>query len=245
MTEKNDSQPNYSFLPYLIELRSRLLKCLLMVVIIFCLLFPFSQKIYSLLALPLAQQLPNGTRLIAIGVASSFLIPLKLIAIVSLFLTVPFFLYQLWAFISPALYLKERRWLWPLLSASTTLFYLGICFVYFLVFPLLFKFLIHTTPAGVSIMPDISQYLDFVLQMFLAFGVVFEVPLLVVLLITSKMMTVESLRSKRPYVIVGAFVIGMLFTPPDVVSQILLAVPLWLLFEIGLVVAKWLLKSPK
>lgn len=225
---------------YLHELRNRILKCLAAVVIIFFTLFPFSQALYQSLAIPLTQRLPAGMSLIATSITSTFLVPVKLVALVSCFCAIPILLYQGWRFIGPALYRSERKWFWIVFIISTLLFYLGVIFAYTIVFPLLFKFLIQTVPAGVNILPDISEYLDFCVQMFLAFGLAFQVPLAVILLILFKIISVDNLVSKRPYIIVSAFVIGMIFAPPDVLSQILLAVPLWLLFEIGILLARWL-----
>jgi len=183
--------------------------------------------------------MPEGTNMIAIEVASPFLIPFKLTLFLAFFISIPFVLYQAWAFIAPGLYKHERRLVMPLLASSTVLFYAGAAFAYYVVFPLVFAFFTSTAPEGVSVMTDISRYLDFVLTMFFAFGAAFEVPIVTVLLVWTGMTTRDALRKKRPYIIVGAFVIGMLLTPPDVISQTLLAVPMWILFELGVVFSGW------
>lgn len=231
------NQTSASFLPFLIELRKRLLSSLLIFLIVFAILFFFANDLYAYLALPLLKQLPAGHNLIATQVTAPFLVPLQLTLLVAFFLTIPVFLYQLWAFVAPALYRHERKQVWILLAASTVLFYAGVAFAYFAVFPLVFKFLTHTVPPGVSVSPDISQYLDFTLQLFLIFGVIFEIPVATILLIKSGVTSRERLITWRPYVIVLAFVLGMLLSPPDVLSQVLLAVPMWLLFEIGIFLA--------
>jgi sec-independent protein translocase protein TatC len=189
--------------------------------------------------LPLLKNLPQGHGLIATNIVAPFFVPFELTFVVSLFISVPFFLYQLWGFIAPALYQHERRLVWPLLFISTLLFYLGIAFAYFVIFPLIFGFLTQTAPRGVIVSPDISQYLDFTLKLFFIFGGIFEVPVATVLLIWSGITTRERLIKFRPYAIVSAFIIGMLLAPPDVLSQTLLAVPLWLLFEVGIFLGKF------
>lgn len=223
-----------SFVSHLVELRDRLIRSLAAVLLVFLSLAYFANQIYGLLAGPLLQHMPAGTQMIAIEVASPFLTPFKLTLVVALFLAIPYVLYQAWAFVAPGLYRHERRLVLPLLLASVVLFYAGIAFAYFVVFPLLFAFLSATAPPGVTVMTDISHYLDFVLTIFFAFGVAFEVPIATILLVWSGVITREGLREKRPYIIVLAFVIGMVLTPPDVVSQTLLAVPIWFLFEGGL-----------
>ena len=227
------------FISHLIELRDRLLRIVLVVAVVFLALMPFANTLFSELSGPLTSQLPEGNSMIAIEVASPFLIPFKLALVLALFIAMPFVLYQVWAFVAPGLYRHERRLVFPLLVSSTVLFYAGAAFAYFVVFPLVFKFLTATAPEGVSVMTDISRYLDFVLTMFFAFGAAFEVPVLTVLLVWTGMVTQDGLRQKRPYVIVGAFVIGMLLTPPDVISQTLLALPILLLFELGIVFSGW------
>jgi sec-independent protein translocase protein TatC len=197
-------------------------------------LFSFANDLYTFVAGPLLRHLPKGTSMIATEVASPFLTPFKLTLVVSIFICIPYLLYQAWAFIAPGLYKNERKLVFPLLLSSTVLFYLGMVFAYYVVFPLVFGFLTATAPEGVAVSPDISRYLDFVLKMFFAFGVAFEVPIATIVVIWSGLTTAQSLAAKRPYVIVAAFVIGMLLTPPDVISQTLLALPMWALFELGL-----------
>ena len=224
---------------HLIELRNRLLRVVLVVAVVFVVLVPFSNTLFSLLSGPLLAHMPADSSMIAIEVASPFLIPFKLTLFLALFIAIPYVLYQLWSFVAPGLYRHERRLVVPLLVSSTVLFYAGAAFAYFVVFPLVFAFFTAAAPEGVSVMTDISRYLDFVLTLFFAFGAAFEVPVVTVLLIWTGMTTRDSLRQKRPYVIEGAFVIGMLLTPPDVISQTLLAVPVWLLFELGLYFSGW------
>ncbi len=219
---------------HLIELRDRLLRVVLVVAVLFLVLMPFSNYLFTALSGPLTAHLPEGNSMIAIEVASPFLIPFKLTLVLALFLAMPMVLYQMWAFIAPGLYKHERRLVSPLLVSSTLLFYAGAAFAYFVVFPLVFAFFTATAPEGVSVMTDISRYLDFVLTLFFAFGAAFEVPIVVVILVWTGVATQQGLREKRPYVIVGAFVVGMILTPPDVISQTLLAVPVWLLFELGI-----------
>ena len=227
---------------HLIELRDRLLRGLLAVAIIAACLLPFSNDLYHFLAEPLLRHLPESSTMIATEVASPFLIPFKLTLSLAILLAIPVLLYQLWAFIAPGLYDNERKLVFPLLFASTILFFLGIVFAYYVVFPLVFGFFTQAAPEGVAIMTDISSYLDFVLKLFFAFGLAFEVPIATLLLIWTGVSTVESLAEKRPYIIVGAFVMGMLLTPPDIISQTLLALPVWLLFELGLFSARFLPK---
>lgn len=226
------------FLSHLVELRTRLLRAILCVVIIFAMLFPFSEELYTWLSGPLLAHLPEGTSMIAIEVASPFLIPFKLTLMVAIFLSVPYILYQVWSFVAPGLYLHERRLARPLIISSTVLFFAGVAFAYYVVFPLVFGFFTSVAPAGVNVMTDIARYLDFVITLFFAFGFAFEVPVATILLVMIGTTTPEALAKKRPYIIVGAFVIGMLLTPPDVISQTLLALPMWLLFEVGLVMSK-------
>lgn len=229
-----DTQPLIS---HLLELRDRLLRSIIFVSVVFLGLVYFSNDIYNFVAQPLISAMPKGATMIATNIATPFFTPLKLTLVVSIFLSVPFLLYQVWAFIAPALYQKEKRLIYPLLFSSTLLFYLGVAFAYYVVFPLAFAFLTKTAPDGVAIATDISSYLDFVLALFLAFGVCFEVPVAIILLCWSGVTTVSSLKKKRPYIIVGAFVIGMFLTPPDAISQTLLAIPICLLFEVGLIFA--------
>jgi len=240
MTEP-DTDREQTFLEHLVELRSRLLKACLAVLAILLVLLPFSRQLYSLLAEPLNSRLPEGSSMIAIDVASPFLTPFKLSLLLALILSIPVVLYQLWAFVAPALYRHERRLAKPLLYTSVLLFYTGCAFAYYLVFPLIFGFLTSVAPEGVTVMTDISKYLDFVITLFLAFGITFEVPIATIILVATGVTTVEKLRSIRGYVLVGAFALGMLLTPPDVISQTLLALPMWLLFELGLLMSRLLL----
>ncbi len=221
------------FLAHLIELRDRLLRAVIAVGLIFLVLFPFANDIYAFIAEPLMAVLPKGTSMIATEVASPFLTPFKLTLVASIFLAIPVILHQLWAFVAPGLYQHEKRLAAPLLVSSVTLFYLGMAFAYFVVFPLVFRFLTGTVPEGVQVATDISRYLDFVLTLFFAFGIAFEIPIATILLVMAGVTTPEKLAHKRPYVILGTFVVGMLMTPPDVISQTLLAIPMWLLFEAG------------
>ncbi|MSP27457.1 MAG: twin-arginine translocase subunit TatC [Methylococcales bacterium] len=241
----NDFDPHTSpFLSHLLELRDRLLRAILAVLLVFLPLSFYANNIYSFLAEPLLKHLPENSSMIAIDVASPFLTPFKLALVVAVFLAVPIILYQFWAFVAPGLYKSERRLVLPLLVASTLLFYLGVAFAYFVVFPLVFGFLTTTAPVGVTVMTDITKYLDFILTMFFAFGVCFEVPIFTIVLVWTGFTSPAELADKRPYVIVGAFIIGMLLTPPDAISQTLLAVPMWLLFESGLVCSRFFVHSP-
>jgi len=238
MPDKNPSDlPNQQDMPlieHLLELRDRLLKIVLTIGLIFLALFSFANKLFYILSEPLQSLLPEGSSMVAIDVASPFLTPFKLTMVLSIFLAIPVILYHAWAFIAPGLYKHEKVLVFPLLISSTLLFYLGIVFCYFVVFPLLFAFMSSVTPDGVTMMTDISRYLDFVLKMFFAFGIAFEVPIATILLVWVGIVTPESLREKRPFIIVAAFFIGMLMTPPDLISQTLLALPVWFLFEVGL-----------
>ena len=225
-----DTQPLIS---HLIELRKRLLNSIICVLAVFVVLVFFANDIYQLVSAPLLKQLPAGASMIATDVASPFFTPIKLTMIVSVFVSAPMILYQVWAFIAPALYKHERRLMMPLLVSSSLLFYLGMAFAYFIVFPLAFGFFAKTAPMGVTIATDIKNYLDFVMALFMAFGVAFEVPVAIVLLCWVGVTTPDDLRKKRPYILVGAFVVGMLLTPPDVFSQTLLAIPMYCLFEVG------------
>lgn len=236
MSQVDESQP---LITHLIELRNRLLRSFLCVLIVFCALVYWANDIYTLLATPLTDNLPEGATMIATNVATPFFTPIKLTIVVSVFLSVPFILYQLWAFVAPALYKQEKRLVYPLLVSSTVLFYCGVAFAYYVVFPLVFGFLTSTAPEGVSMATDISSYLDFVLTIFMAFGICFEVPVAIILLCWAGVTTPEDLREKRPYIIVAAFVIGMFLTPPDIFSQTLLAIPMCLLFEVGVLCARF------
>jgi len=241
--EPDEPGAEQPFISHLIELRDRLIRMLIAVGIALLVTFPFANDIYTYVAAPLIAKLPEGSTMIATQVISPFLTPFKLALVAAVFLAMPYLLYQLWAFIAPGLYRHEKRLAVPLLASSVVLFYLGMVFAYFLVFPLIFGFMAATTPEGVSMMTDISAYLDFVLALFFAFGIAFEVPIATILLVVTGLTTPDALVQKRPYVIVGAFVIGMLLTPPDVFSQTLLAVPMWLLFELGVVASRILVRE--
>jgi sec-independent protein translocase protein TatC len=230
--------PEQSFVSHLVELRSRLLRSIVAVMLIFGALFPFSNRLYTWLAQPLIARLPKGTQMVAIDVATPFVTPLKLALFCAIFIAVPYLLYQVWAFVAPGLYRHERRLAVPLLVSATLLFYVGCSFAYFVVLPLVFGFLTGTVPEGVAMMTDISHYLDFVLVMFIVFGLCFEIPVATVILVILGVTTAESLKKSRPYIIVGAFVVSAVVTPPDALSQILLAVPMCLLFEVGLIAAR-------
>jgi sec-independent protein translocase protein TatC len=233
-----------SFISHLIELRNRLLRAVLCVLVVFLGLASYANEIYSLLAGPLLKHMPKNSTMIAIDVASPFFTPFKLALIAAIFISVPYILYQFWAFVAPGLYKREKRMILPLLVASTLLFYLGIAFAYFVVFPLVFGFLTAAAPEGVAVMTDIAKYLDFVLAMFFAFGVCFEVPIFTIVLVWTGVISPEGLAEKRPYVIVGAFIVGAVLTPPDALSQTLLAVPMWMLFELGLLCSRLFAPKP-
>jgi len=228
-----------SFMSHLVELRDRLLRCAIALIVVFGLLFYWARDLYAILAQPLLASLPAGGQLIATEVTAPFLVPIKVTLMAALVIALPYLLYQIWAFVAPGLYAHEKKLVVPLIITSTLLFLCGMAFAYFLVFPVVFAFIIKVAPEGVAVMTDIGKYLDFVLTLFLAFGVTFEVPVAVVILVRMGMVSVAKLREIRPYVIVGAFVIGAIFTPPDVVSQFMLAVPLWILYELGIFVAQW------
>ncbi|WP_448554198.1 twin-arginine translocase subunit TatC [Thalassotalea montiporae] len=232
-----NSQANYTLFDHLIELRTRLLRAVVSVLLVFCCLAYFAQDIYQYLAEPLLATMPEGTQMIATDVASPFFAPFKLTIVLSIFIAMPLILYQVWAFIAPGLYQNEKRLVAPLMVGSTLLFYGGISFAYFVVFPLAFAFFTSVAPEGVTIATDISSYLDFVLKLFFAFGAAFEIPIAIMLLCWTGFTSPESLRKKRPYIVVAAFVVGMLLTPPDIISQTLLAIPMLLLFELGLFLA--------
>lgn len=224
---------------HLVELRQRLLRAIICILVVLACLLYFSNDIYQIVANPLIRQLPEGSSMIATDIAAPFFTPIKLTAIVAIFISIPYILYQIWGFIAPALYKHERRLVMPLIISSTLLFYIGIAFAYFLVFPLAFYFFIHTAPVDVAINTDITKYLDFVMTLFIVFGFAFEVPVAIILLCWSGVTTPKSLRKKRPYIIVAVFAITMFVTPPDVFSQILLAIPICLLFEIGTFFARF------
>lgn len=239
MTQNNSDQSiEQPFISHLIELRDRLLRVVLCVMVVFLGLAAYANDIYSILAGPLMKHMPANSQMIAIEVGSPFFTPFKLALVAAIFISVPVILYQFWAFVAPGLYKRERLLMLPLLIASTFLFYLGVVFAYFVVFPLVFGFLTAAAPEGVAVMTDISKYLDFVLTMFFAFGVCFEVPIFTIVLVWVGLVTPADLADKRPYVIVAAFIIGMILTPPDPISQTLLAVPMWMLFELGLLCSR-------
>jgi sec-independent protein translocase protein TatC len=240
MTEpeaNNDPQKDMPLISHLLELRDRLLRMVLAVVVVFVGLIYWANDIYLVLSAPLLAHLPESSNMIATDIISPFLTPFKMTAVLSVFIAMPFILHQAWGFISPGLYRHEKRFAYPLLFSSILLFYCGLAFAYFVVFPLAWAFLTAAGPTGIQVLPDISSYLDIVLKMFFAFGIAFEIPVATILMVWSGLTTVESLKQKRPYVIVSVFVVGMLLTPPDVISQILLAVPMWILFELGLIFA--------
>ncbi|MBE3669942.1 twin arginine-targeting protein translocase TatC [Vibrio navarrensis] len=228
-----------SLISHLLELRNRLLKAIASVLVVFVGLIYFSAEIYEFVSAPLVERLPAGATMIATDVASPFFTPLKLTLIASVFVAVPFILYQVWAFVAPGLYKHERRLVMPLLVSSSLLFYCGVAFAYFVVFPLVFSFFTAISLGGVEFATDIASYLDFVLALFLAFGIAFEVPVAIILLCWTGATNPKSLSEKRPYIVVGAFVVGMLLTPPDIISQTLLAIPMCLLFEVGLFFARF------
>jgi len=233
MSEPENSDQALPLVAHLTELRDRLLRALLAVLVVFICLFPFANEIYTFVSEPLRALLPEGATMIATEVASPFLTPFKLTLVAAIFLAIPYVLYQIWSFVAPGMYKHEKRLAVPLLASSILLFYAGAAFAYFVVFPLIFAFFTSTGPADITIMTDINSYLDFVLKLFFAFGVAFEIPIVAVLLISSGVTTPDNLAKKRPYIIVGCFFLGMLLTPPDIISQSLLALPMWLLFEIG------------
>jgi len=234
-----------TFISHLIELRDRLLRMVIGFLVVFLCLFPFANKIYTLLAHPLLSKLPAGGQMIATAVTTPFFIPIKVAMLTAFVISLPHTLYQVWSFVAPGLYAHERRFMGPLVIASTLLFLLGMTFAYFAVFPVVFGFIAGSAPEGVAVMTDIGNYLDFVITLFMAFGLAFEVPVAVVLLVRLGVVDVKTLREIRSYVIVGAFVIGAIFTPPDVISQVMLAVPLWLLYEAGIFVAGFIQPKPE
>lgn len=226
--------PENSLMGHLIELRAKLLRIVMVILFIFICSAYFANDLYQMISKPLTDVLPAGTQMIAKDVTAPFLTPFKLTFMLSIFAAIPFVLYQIWSFVAPGLYKHEKRLIAPLLISSTLLFYAGMAFVYFVVFPLIFQFFSSVGPSIMNYTPDISSYLDFVLTLFFAFGVAFEIPVVILLLCWTGATSADKLREKRPYVVVGAFVVGMLLTPPDVISQTLLAIPMWFLFEVGL-----------
>lgn len=242
MSQKTDTG-SMPLVAHLTELRNRVLRSVVAVLVVFLCLFYFAQEIYALVSAPLRVYLPEGATMIATGVASPFFTPFKLTMVVSVFVTIPYILHQVWGFIAPGLYQREKRIAVPLLVSSIFLYYAGMAFAYFVVFPIMFGFFASVTPAGVAMMTDIGQYLDFVLTIFFAFGVAFEIPVATFLLIWVGVVDVATLRKSRPYVVVGCFVVGMVLTPPDIFSQTLLALPMWFLFEIGLIFGSLAIKD--
>lgn len=232
-----------SFISHLVELRDRLVRTLVVVLVVFLGLVNWARDIYTLLAAPMLAALPAGGQMIATDVAGAFFVPMKVTMMVAFLIALPFVLYQVWAFIAPGLYAHEKKLAMPLVVASVGLFFIGMCFAYFIVFPTVFTFINAFAPDGVAVMTDIDKYLSFVLTTFLAFGITFEVPVVVIVLVRVGLVSVEKLKEIRPYVIVGAFIIGAIFTPPDVLSQFMLAVPMWLLYELGILLAQLIGKS--
>jgi sec-independent protein translocase protein TatC len=239
MADDNPEGVQETFLSHLIELRTRLMRSLIAVVVVLLCLFPFAKDIYAFLAKPLLRTLPAGATMIATDVTGTFLVPLKVTLMASFLIALPYVLWQAWAFVAPGLYHHEKKLALPVLVSSVVFFFIGMCFAYFFVFPVMFSFFAGDTPAGVTMMTDIDKYLSFILTMFLAFGITFEVPVIVIVLVRLRVVSLEKLRSIRSYVIVGAFIVGAVFTPPDVLSQLMLAVPLWLLYELGLLLARF------
>lgn len=238
-----DENAEGSLISHLVELRDRLMRAFGSVLVVFIALAPFANDLYEVLAKPLMTALPEGNSMIATQPHAPFFVPFKFALACAFAVAVPYLLYQLWAFVAPGLYAHEKRLVVPVLVSSSVLFYLGIAFAYFVVFPIIFKFFAGTAPEGVAVMTDINAYLSFVIKLFFAFGLAFEVPVATLLMLRMGVTTVEKLKTKRPYIIIGAFVVGMLLTPPDIFSQTLLAVPVWLLFEAGLLCAKYLLPN--
>ncbi|MEO1941247.1 MAG: twin-arginine translocase subunit TatC [Candidatus Thioglobus sp.] len=234
-----------TFVQHLVELRDILLRSVIAILVIFISLFPFANEVYSFIAAPIINVLPQGSNLIAIGVISPFLTPLKMALIMAVYLAMPYLLYQVWKFIAPALYKHERQMIVPLVVSSTILFYAGLLFSFYIVFPVIFGFLSSIGPSIVDFTPDIQYYLDFVLKVSFAFGIAFEVPIATILLIMFGVTTIEKLKKNRPYIVIGAFVVGMLLTPPDIISQTLIAIPMWLLFEAGLIFAPLFTRKEK
>jgi len=228
-----------TFLSHLVELRSRLLYSIIAVLVVFVALFPWSKEIYALLARPMLRALPSGAQMIATDVTGTFLVPLKVTLMAAFLIALPYVLWQAWAFVAPGLYQNEKRLALPVIASSVVFFVFGMASAYFFVFPVMFSFFAGYTPAGVTMMTDIEKYLSFVLTMFVAFGITFEVPVIIVVLVRMRVVGLDKLRSIRPYAIVGAFIVGAIFTPPDVVSQLMLALPLWLLYELGLLLARF------
>ena len=235
-----DDTQELSFLGHLVELRNRILRACVAILVVLLALMPFARKLYAMFAEPLMRHLPEGSQMIAIDVASPFLAPFKLTLILAILVAMPVVIYQIWAFIAPGLYKRELKLAKPLLFSATLLFYLGCAFAFYVVFPIMFGFFTRVAPEGVLVMTDISRYLDFILTLFIAFGIAFEVPIATIILVAMGVTSPEALARKRGLVIVGAFAIGMLITPPDIISQTLLALPMWLLFEIGILLSRFI-----
>ena len=236
--------PTDNFISHLIELRGRLLRILIGFSIVFIGLFPFANKIYSALAAPLLSKLPAGGQMIATAVTTPFFVPMKVAMMAAFIVSLPHTMYQIWAFVAPGLYTHEKRFMIPMIIASSLLFLAGMSFAYFLVFPVVFGFIVSSAPQGVAVMTDIGNYLDFVLTLFFSFGIAFEVPIAVVMAVRFGWVSVVQLQQARAYVIVAAFVVGAVLTPPDVISQFMLAIPMWLLYEMGILVAKYTKQAP-
>ena len=236
-------QQEETFFSHLVELRDRLIRVLMSVGIVFLCLFPWAKELYALLAQPLLATLPKGGQMIATDVVGVFLVPMKVALMVAFLIALPYVLYQVWAFVAPGLYAHEKRLAFPLVASSVLLFFIGMAFAYFLVFPTVFGFMSKIAPEGVAWMTDIEKYLSFVLTSFIAFGVTFEVPVIVIVLVKMGIVELKTLKEWRPYVIVGAFVVGAIFTPPDVISQLMLAIPLCLLYELGMLMARFVTKN--
>jgi sec-independent protein translocase protein TatC len=237
-TDESETLASGTLLSHLLELRRRLLYVIIAVGVVFAALAPFANRLFTWLAVPLLSRMPAGSKMIATQVASPFVAPFKLALVVAIFITIPFLLYQIWAFVAPGLYRSERRMILPLLTASTGLFYTGMVFAYFVVFPMMFGFFSHAAPEGVTVMTDINHYLSFVLALFFAFGFAFEIPVATVLLVWIGLVSIDSLKKHRPYVLIGVFIVAMFLTPPDVFSQSMLAVPMYALYELGIIFAK-------
>jgi sec-independent protein translocase protein TatC len=237
--------PTDNFISHLIELRNRLLRIVIGFIVVFIAFFPFANKIYALLAAPLLSKLPAGGQMIATAVTTPFFVPMKVAMMAAFIVSLPHTMYQVWAFVAPGLYAHEKKFMIPMIIASSSLFLAGMAFAYFVVFPVVFGFIVGTAPQGVAVMTDIGNYLDFVLTLFFAFGLAFQVPIAVVMTVRFGWLTVAQFKEARGYVVVGAFVIGAIFTPPDIISQFMLAMPIWLLFELGLIVASVTKQAPE
>lgn len=242
-SEERETLAEGSLISHLIELRSRLMRAVIAVFIVFIPCAMYSEKLFTFVALPLIEKMPQGTSMIATSIVAPFMAPLKLALLAAVFLAMPFVLYQAWAFVAPGLYRHEKRFAVPLVISSIVLFYAGVAFAYFVVFPLMFAFLTSAAPQGVQVMTDITNYLDFVLLLFFAFGIAFEIPIATVLLAATGMMKVEAMTKNRGYVILGIFIVAAFLTPPDAVSQCFMAVPMYLLYELGIIMSRLLLKK--